>query len=911
MRNKITSNLRIKTLFFSILILIICAISLFAGTTGKIVGKIFDKETGEGLPFANVVLIGTGMGAATDINGEFLILNIPPGKYSIEASMLGYQTKTIQDFAVRVDFTSKAIFDILPETVMGEEVIVTADAVMITKDMTGSKSVIGSDEIQELPVEEVSDVLTLQAGVVEGRDGDLHIRGGRSEEIVYMVDGVPMSDVYSGDVAMEIENNSVQELQVISGTFNAEYGRALSGIVNIVTKTIEPEFSGAATVYIGDYLSSDAEVFPHIDEFDPLATKNLQFSIQGPLPFTSKKFRFFANARYFSDDGYLFGTRIFNPEDSSNVSFDDPSKYIIESTGDGATVAMQKFEKVTLHGKLTYIFSPTMELTGSLLYDDVETRNWGQEGSEFTPENQFHDYYRFMLNPDGAATQFKNGYTFLTTWNHVLNARNFYTLNISAINNNVKSYVYEDPFDPRYVHPNRMIGPQSVGNTFYTGGTDMWHSDRSTNTYGVKYDITSQATNVHQLKFGVEGRGHRLDFTEFKLIPAREGGVEVRPFRTEIPPPESPFNNRYSHEPWEFAVYLQDKMEFEDMIINVGLRYDLFNPNAKIPTDLGEPGNPEKLTDASIKNQISPRLGVAYPITTRGVLRFSYGYFFQMPTFQYLYANSEYEVEIGRLKTLMGNPDLNPQKTIIYEVGLQQQLSDNTAIDFIVYYKDIRDLVGTEIYQLTRGADRYARYENRDFGNSRGITFALTQRQSTWLSAAVDYTFQVAEGNASEPFASFVDRQANREPEKRLVPLDWDQRHTLNAWVTMRNGARFLITFLARYGSGLPYTPKFLNVRQAFENTARSPATFTIDLKTHYDFRLVNLDFSAFMMVYNLLDRRNERIVYASTGRAGYNLEYRQSGFTKGINSVEDFYFTPPHHYSSPRQIRLGLTLDF
>ncbi|MCK4894733.1 MAG: carboxypeptidase-like regulatory domain-containing protein, partial [Calditrichia bacterium] len=224
MRNKITSNLRIKTLFFSILILIICAISLFAGTTGKIVGKIFDKETGEGLPFANVVLIGTGMGAATDINGEFLILNIPPGKYSIEASMLGYQTKTIQDFAVRVDFTSKAIFDILPETVMGEEVIVTADAVMITKDMTGSKSVIGSDEIQELPVEEVSDVLTLQAGVVEGRDGDLHIRGGRSEEIVYMVDGVPMSDVYSGDVAMEIENNSVQELQVISGTFNAEYG---------------------------------------------------------------------------------------------------------------------------------------------------------------------------------------------------------------------------------------------------------------------------------------------------------------------------------------------------------------------------------------------------------------------------------------------------------------------------------------------------------------------------------------------------------------------------------------------------------------------------------------------------------------------------------------------------------------
>jgi outer membrane receptor protein involved in Fe transport len=302
---------------------------------------------------------------------------------------------------------------------------------------------------------------------------------------------------------------------------------------------------------------------------------------------------------------------------------------------------------------------------------------------------------------------------------------------------------------------------------------------------------------------------------------------------------------------------------------------------------------------------------VAYPITDRGVLHFSVGKFFQMPLFQYLYANSEFEVEIGRLKTLMGNADLEPQKTTAYEVGLQQQLTNSLAFDLTVFYKDIRDLLGTEIYQLTRGADCYARYENRDFGNTRGFTFSLNQRHSTWLGASVDYTFQIAEGNASEPNSSFIDRRANREPEKRLIPLDWDQRHTLNASITISQRAKYGVTLLGRYGSGLPYTPKFLNVRQAFENTARSPSTLIFDLRANYDFMIARNRVSLFLKVFNLFDARNEKIVYPSTGRAGFNLEYRISGQPKGVNTIEDFFFNPPHHFTTPRQIRAGLTVTF
>ncbi len=893
-----------------VMILLGSIVSLYAGETGKIVGKVIDAETGEGLPGANVVLVGTMLGASTDADGFFIVLNIPPGRYTVEVSMLGYHTKTVENVSVQVDLTTKLNFALRSETIAGEEVIVTAEAEMITKDMTASQSTVGAQEIEQLPVEEFSDVVQLQAGVVQGRNGKLHIRGGRSDEIVYMVDGVPLSDVFSGDNAVEIENSSVQELQVISGTYNAEYGRALSGIVNIVTKSIGEKFNAFATVYGGDFLTTDTKIFPHIDQFNPDGVYNLQFSVQGPIPFFKNRLKFLLNGRYLDDKGYIWGTRIFNPRDSSDVSFDDPSKYKIIATGDGKPVPMQPLRKKTLHGKISYRFSPTLSLSGTILWNDIKTRDWSNEGSEFTPENQFHDFYRFMLNPDGASWQFKNGYTVLINWDHVLGSKTFYTVKLSDIYNRERSHVYEDPFDPRYVHPNRFLAPIAAGNTFFTGGTDMWHSDRSTTTLGAKFDITSQVSKTHQIKTGLEFRTHELKFTEFKLIPERVGGVEVRPFRPAIPPRNSPFHNRYTHKPREFAAYVQDKMEFEFMIVNLGLRYDWFDPNAPVPTDLGDPANPDKFKSASIKSLISPRLGIAYPITNRGVLHFSVGKFFQMPLFQFLYANSEFEVEIGRLKTLMGNADLEPQKTTAYEVGFQQQLTDNMAFDLTIYYKDIRDLLGTEIYQLTKGADLYARYENRDFGTSRGFTFALTQRHSNWLAASIDYTFMKAEGNASEPNASFVDRRANREPEKRLVPLDWDQRHTLNASITMSAAqGKFGVTLLGRYGSGLPYTPRFLNVRRAFENTARSPQTLTFDLKSNYDIWIAGRKVSLFLKVFNLFDRRNEVIVYPSTGRAGFNLEYRQSGQVKGINTVEEFFFNPPFHFSPPRQIRFGFNL--
>ena len=199
----------------------------FSGTTGKLSGKVTSKETGDPLIGANVMIDGTLLGAATDLDGNYYILQVPPGTYSVRFTMIGYQTLVMNDVRVRLDLTT-TIDGSLNESVVGlEEVVVQAERPMIQTDVTYSQANISSEEVEMLPVEEFEDVLALQAGVVV-TGGEIHVRGGRGGEISYMVDGITVTDPYNSGIAVEIENNAIQELQFISGTFNAEYGQALS-----------------------------------------------------------------------------------------------------------------------------------------------------------------------------------------------------------------------------------------------------------------------------------------------------------------------------------------------------------------------------------------------------------------------------------------------------------------------------------------------------------------------------------------------------------------------------------------------------------------------------------------------------------------------------------------------------------
>ena len=220
-----------QSLFLNIIIFVALLTTLIhAGTTGKLVGQVNDASTGEPLIGVNIVFENEPYGAATDVDGSYLILNLPPGNYDVRAIMLGYNEVIVKNVNINVDKTTRVDFN-LEETALelGEALEVTAERLLVKKDLTSTESIVGNEEIENLPVENFTDVLNLQAGVTLDAGGGIHIRGGRTSEIAYMVNGISVNDAYSGDFAIEVENNSIQELSVISGTFNAEYGQAMSG----------------------------------------------------------------------------------------------------------------------------------------------------------------------------------------------------------------------------------------------------------------------------------------------------------------------------------------------------------------------------------------------------------------------------------------------------------------------------------------------------------------------------------------------------------------------------------------------------------------------------------------------------------------------------------------------------------
>ena len=864
-----------------------------AGSTGKIAGRVTEASTGEPLYLVNVILVDTRLGASTDLEGYYTILNIPPGTYTVRASMLGYADVRITDVKVSIDFTTTLNVKLQLSTLELGEVTVVAEKPLVRRDLTSSSATVSAEEIKAMPVESFQDILQLQAGVVVGSAGDIHVRGGRASEVSYMIDGISVTDPYSGNASVQVGSEVVQELKFVSGTFNAEYGQVMSGVVDVVTKDGGPRLDGQITAFSGDYLINDTQTLLNIDHVNPISISSLQANLGGA--FVTDKLRFFLSARRDYNEGWLYSKRVFSTTDSSNFDSPDPNKWYIEKSGDGKIVPMNDSKRLNLQGKLTL----TIESGLKFSYVGLYTRN------------DYHAYdHLFKYNPDGMYQYHSYGYTNIFSFTHVLSPSAFYSVKGSHFHTDYKSYVYEDPFDPRYVDPRRLYRKGAF--SFHTSGTGMWHFSRSTDAVVLKADLTSQVNRENLIKAGAEFKWNKLFLHEFEIQINQQTG-----WKPALSPMESYNNNDYVNKPIEGALYIQDKVEVGDIVLNLGIRYDYFDSRGVVPLDPRDPNgtythNPDWYRKASPKQQVSPRIGVAYPITDRGVIHFSYGHFFQIPPYEYLYVNPEFEVIGGSLSSRMGNADLNPQKTVIYEVGLQQQLFGNIGIDVTGFYKDLRNLLGTEVHELYILGDSYAKYVNLDYGNIRGITAALEVRMTRTLNASIDYTYQIAEGNASDPNAQFYNRQSMppREDEVQVLPLDWDQTHTLNFSINVGDPSNWTVGLVGRLESGLPYTPEIQNIRIEFQNSGRKPSKYTFDLKLQKVFKFFGLDHVVFMKVYNLFDARNENQVYFDTGRAGYSLVSQYAGDVRGVNTLGDF-LNRPDFYSEPRKVLLGFSLSF
>ncbi|HMB89407.1 MAG TPA: TonB-dependent receptor, partial [Rhodothermales bacterium] len=267
------------------------------------------------------------------------------------------------------------------------------------------------------------------------------------------------------------------------------------------------------------------------------------------------------------------------------------------------------------------------------------------------------------------------------------------------------------------------------------------------------------------------------------------------------------------------------------------------------------------------------------------------------------------------LDRAFGYADLKPQQTVSYEIGLQQAFTDLIGVTFTTYFKDIRNLLGTRLEVIQPGFDepfpleKYGRYINRDYGQVKGFTAAFERRLANGFALDVDYTFQIARGNASDPRSVLLDEQAGVEPDKQLVPLDWDRRHQLNTSLTVGQPGNWLATLVGRLGSGLPYTPSLADERIGLENSARRPGSVTFDLFASKDLNLGGIPLALFTRVFNVFDTRNEVGIYSDTGRAFPNLRFNP-GEPQGLNTKEE-YLERPNFYSAPRQVTVGLSLTF
>ncbi|MBU1680209.1 MAG: TonB-dependent receptor [Bacteroidetes bacterium] len=880
---------------FLIGLILLCNI-VFAGQTGKLAGKIFDKETGEPVIGANIIIDGTHLGAAADIDGYYYINNIHPGEYTISVSAVGYKKTIVRQVGIRIDLTTTLDVELYSEAVqLGEDVVVIAERPLITKDLTSTSATVTSKEIEMMPVDNIGQVINLQAGVVGG-----HFRGGRSNEVAYLIDGLPVTDAFSGQNSVEVENSSVRELEVISGTFNAEYGQALSGVVNIVTKEGSQNFEGYASAYLGDFVATNDGIFENLDNISPLSVKDFQFSLSGPTKILNS-LTFFVTGRYYESEGYMYGRRVYKPSDSnpffpSGISWEQTPK-------DAEFVPMNPYSRYSLNGKLTYAL-PDWKFSYSIFFDEDESKGYNH-GYRWTPDGTMNHY------GDNLVHNFQMSF--------VPSQNTFTSLKFAANKHRFYGYLYEDQLDSRYVEPSQGIPTSSY--TYRHGGNEVGRYNRFTKTYIGQWTFESQVSKEHKVKLGIEGRSIKIFNHSKELVNVMEGFLDddLNPIvELDYPLPHSRGNQSYYKEPYEYNAYIQDKMEYDIMVINAGVRFEYFNPNSSIPADKRNPlNNPDfpgynERVSPEAKMQISPRLGVSFPISDQGAIYFSYGHFFQIPPLENLYSNDELLLTPGQsLSSFTGNPDLKPQKTVQYELGLQQVIFPNLALDITVYYRDIRNLLGMEILS-TYETIKYARFINRDYGNTKGFIVTLDKRFADYFSAKVDYTFQLAEGNASDPMSVYNDTRGNVESEKHLVPLDWDQRSTLNISGNVGVPGDWTIGIIYQYGSGMPYTEDIrISNGVRFENSGIRPTFHALDLKADKFFDFYGLKFHTYLLVYNLLDIRNEFGVYGTTGRANADLDMiLYTGEIIGLNTKEE-YIKNPGMYSSPREVRVGLSVGF
>ena len=908
-----------------------------AQNEGKVAGTV-TSESGETLPGVQVYVEGTTRGSVTNLEGYYSIIAVPAGTHTLKFKYVGYADVTVNDVKIIKDRTTEIDVTMRETVIEGEEVVVTAERPIVQKDRTTTTAFVGQDEIESLPAVSVGEVIDLQAGVVEG-----HFRGGRTNEVTYMVNGVPINNPLTNEAGFEVEQNMVDNLEVITGVFNAEYGQATSGVVNIETKSAPQKWTGNFRGF-GRFLASTREIpmltrtadggsgLSHTD-FEtndiPLyeaseKPNRWEGNLSAGGPIIPEKLGVNLNVRYINDGGYFIGREIFNPDDYSGdvnnftssilTNTQDPSQWDIESTGDGDFVNMDETERYSFNGSIFFAPIPKLKLDYNIFYQDQKRR-------------YFNHWMQYV--PDGRNWHYSDNLTQILGARYAIGNNTFANFSYSYQIDSYESNLYGGPVEGDSVFSEKLVPNEYSNQTgsaaFSMGGNDLYFTKNSTHMHTFVGSITSQIDRYNQIKTGfqlqlqnVHNESIGIDLNRNTNYRAVKTGQYWR-------------NDDMDIDPIQFAYYLQDKIELDQFIINAGVRFDYFDPDYQVPKEwaqaseeyIPDPDNPSdslyNRKDAKPKYQVSPRLAVAFPISSNGVIRFSYGLFFQVPNYSQLYANPEYDYNPQAEVTSYGNPNIRPQSTSTFEIGLQQGFTRTMGMELTIYTKDIRNLIATDYERSVQGASRAAYFVNRDYGTVRGLTLSIYKRlMRSKIGWNLDYTLQFADGSYALSGEQLQRELAGLENTLTLGRLDWDRRHVLNARLNYRPIDDLRISMINRFMSGRPYTTTRNFVTSYIPNNDDMPPRITTDLRVFYKPFFLKQDVRLFLQVDNLFDLKVVNNVYNDSGNATETPtkerieEQIEKGQFRilGVNNLDDYYYRQDF-FGAPRMISVGLDIDF
>lgn len=946
--------------FLALLLTFVCMYSgsVYAQSTGSISGTVIDDADKSPLIGAIIKIEGTSKGTETDVNGDYTFLNIEPGIYSLIATYSGYQANKQTGIKVSVDQKSTVNF-VMSNNTKTDTIEIVVQRRGIETDQSGR--LITSTNIDQQGIRGIQNIVAKTSGVVQDeRGGQVNIRGGRTSDNLIIVDGVPTNNPITGTSSAFVPNSLLQEIAVLTGGFGAEYGNALSGVINVTTKGGTEKYSGSMEVI------SDVGV-DKIFNTTSQGYNLYNISFGGPLFPTkglAKVFNFFGgverqylqvrNPSYIAEDlfenGHIpnFGQKIWSFNGKLNINLQEIKK-----------------SKIPVNLRL-----------GALVTQDV--------GQRFVVSYQ-------KLNSFRNPLQRIDNYQFYGRISHNVTSKFFYELQGTYFKSKDElgdAFFRDDWF--AYGDTSKVPGLPRQG-TVMLPATSTENIFASPNTvfnrytlynisyYGGKLDATwainTKKAGDHEIKFGGEYKYNTLKKIDFGPVAVSNNQIDTiinGQVITANPDPQSLWFGRdvllnsygydirdqygraivsaYDIEPKHPIIgsfYLRDKIDFKDFNMNLGARVDYFDVNSIVLKDpyvlIDDNGVllSDNVYEQSKPNiNVSPRLGFSFPITDKTVFVANYGKFVQLPQLDYLYINRlafEYFFK-NSVQNVAENSALKPEKLTSYEIGIKQKVGDYLDMGLTAYYKETKDQIGiTRIAGSSTVPNGYALYTNTDFSTAKGLDFYLSLRRTNRIAIDVSYTLLYATGVGSNPDTKFsLANNPNGVLPKFQFPLDYDQRHTgsvnfdyrFGGWDDVPKGflghivKDFGFNVLFSFNSGRPYTSRklpnspFLDDGDALstKNQVYRNWNLRFDLKVDKGFSIWKTRWTAYVYILNLLNSELVNNVYGSTGRPddnGYLLtptgnsasETYKENFRDRIKNITN--------WGTPRQIRFGLKMTF